>query len=130
MILIQFSAVQRCADKRAFAGGVGQDAGFVSGIGGGGASDWACGGRDICTELYVAAHQVVHALIIHDEHHEVGALAADLRTPADSADFERSGSAPLVGGILAGGDALAVLAANDKSSFHQLGNYGYALGSL
>jgi hypothetical protein len=67
----------------------------------------------------VSAHQAVHTFIVHDEHHEIGALAADLRSPADTGNFEWSRSAPATGTRLAGRDALAVLAADDEGSLDQ-----------
>src|ERR1051326_6386245 len=61
---------------------------------------------------------------------EVGALSADLRSPADAGNGERSGRAPGVGAGLACCDAVAMFAADDERAFNQLGNYCDALGAF
>ena len=130
VVLLEFGTVQRGSDEGAFGGGVGEDSGFVSGVGGGGAANGTGGGGNVGAELDVSFKQVGHALIIHDEHDEVGALTADLRSPAHAGNGERCGSAPHVVGVLAGGDAGSVLAADDEGSFDELGDHGDALGAF
>ena len=81
---MQLSTIERRSDKRALAARVGQYSCFPASFGGRVSAYWACGSRDISTHFDVAPDEIIHSLLIHDEHHQAGALSADLRTPADA----------------------------------------------
>src|SRR5581483_12321503 len=81
LVLLELRAVQRRADEGAFAARVSQDASLVSRVSRSRASNGTGRSRDVGAKFYVTFHQPLHAFIVHDEHHQVRALAADLWAP-------------------------------------------------
>ena len=47
--------------------------------------------HSIGAELEVAGEQVLHTILVHDEHHQINRLAADLQTEAATANHEECG---------------------------------------
>ena len=84
-------------------------------------------GAGIAAEFELAGEQVIHAVLVHDKHDDIGGLASDLEAETAAANGEESGSAPALLGA-ATGDAFAVATANYESSVEQRGNHGHAFG--
>src|SRR5581483_4669453 len=127
LILMQLSSVQGSADKCVLTGRVRQNSRFVPGIGRSRPANRACSCRNVSPDLYVALQQIVHALVIHNEHHQVCALSTNLRTPANSRYRKWRRCAPASAARAASCYARSMLATYHERSFHQLWNYSYAL---
>ena len=86
-------------------------------------------GGDSCVspEFELAAHQVLHAFVVHDQHDEVNRLSADLQAKATALNREERRIAPSLGSA-ATGDAASVLSAKYESGFQHRGHDGHALG--
>src|ERR1700722_13455745 len=74
----------------------------------------------------LARQQVLHAILIHDQHDQVDGLPANLESEAAPADGEERGRAPALRSA-ATGDAAAVFCAYDKSALQHRRHYGDAL---
>src|ERR1700736_3923509 len=72
---------------------------------------------------------MLHAAIIHHDHHQVHRFDSDLQAPASAADRDEGRSAPPGGGA-ASRDSTAMLAAKDKSSFDEMRNNDDALSVI
>src|SRR5260370_35469002 len=96
-------------------------------MGGGVASNGAGGGAGIGSEFELAGKQVIHAALIHDQHHEVGRLAADLQAETAGANGKESGRAPAFFGA-ATGNPFAITAAKDEASVEKRRNHAHELG--
>src|ERR1700694_679987 len=72
---------------------------------------------------------MLQAGVVHDQHDQIHALHANLKTPASAAYRDESGSAPAGLGA-ATADAATVLAANNESAFDQIRNHKDALGVI
>src|SRR5205823_10816024 len=81
-------------------------------------SDRSSSRRSLATDLELIGHEMVHALFVHDQHHQVHAFHADLQAPASAGDGEECGRAPASSGA-AGGHAASMLAAEYKASLYQ-----------
>src|SRR5271167_2853930 len=82
----------------------------------------AGGYGSISAQLELARKELIHAVLVHDQHDQVNGLSTDLEAPTSTDDFERRGSAPAVSRA-ARGRAFAVLGANDKATLlHRRGN--------
>ena len=46
------------------------------------------------TQFELAGEQVLHAILVHDQHDQINSLAADLQSEASAFDGEERGSAP------------------------------------
>ena len=89
------------------------------------AADRAGSGGSIRAQLKVARQQRLHTALIHDHHYQIYGLAADLQSETATAHFKECRRAPSVR-TAAGGHAASVLAAEDKTTFEQRWNDGYA----
>src|SRR5205823_2402121 len=124
---MQLSTIERRSDKRALAARVGQYSCFPASFSGRVSAYRACGSRDVSTNFDVAADEIIHSLLIHDEHHQAGALSADLRTPANSGNRERRRRTPIVRSCAASRYSGSVLATYHESCLYELRNNGDAL---
>src|SRR5438552_6973043 len=129
-ILVQFRPIQRSANECALAAGIGEDPSFPAPFGRSLPAHWACRSGYISTHFDVTCHQVVHTLIVHDEHQQVAAFTANLRTPADAGNREWRRRAPAIGAGSAGGYSRSMFTADNECSFHQLRNDGDAFCPL
>ena len=82
---------------------------------------------EVAAERDVALQKPAHALVIHEQQHQVDALSADLKTDAPLAQHEERRSTPSAF-VPAAGEALAVLAAEDERGFLHTGNDRDTLG--
>src|SRR5262249_2489095 len=71
--------------------------------------------------------QLQQSILVHDHHHQVHFLSADLEADASTFDVVEGRSAPSSGDA-AGGDALAVSTADAKAAFFQCRDNGDAVG--
>ena len=90
------SAAQGESGKSALGARVGQNLGFQFpiGIGRSMASDRSCRRRCIRSELELARQQLLHALVILDNHDQIYAFDADLQSPAAAGDSKERWCAP------------------------------------
>src|ERR1700722_11307420 len=58
--------------------------------------------RGVGAEFKFAGEQVLHAVVVHDEHDQINRLAADLKPDTASGDGEKCRSAPSLGSAAAG----------------------------
>src|SRR5690348_8132896 len=79
------------------------------------------------SQFELAAQQVLHSILVHDQHHQIDCLGADLQTEAAAFDGEEGGSAPALGSAAAG-DTPSIAGAHDKSPLEHGGNHGHAFG--
>ena len=91
------------------------------------ASDGAGGGAGIGAEFELAGEQVIHAILVHDQHDEIGGLGADLQAETATADSEEGGCAPAFFSA-ATGNAFAITAADDEACVEQGRNHGHTFG--
>src|SRR5581483_7075884 len=117
-------------NKRALAAGIGEDACLPGGIGRCRPSDWTGCRRHVCTQLEVTGQQVRHALVVHDEHQQIGALTADLRSPAYAAELKWGRCTPRSAVHPAGGNPVPVFSADTERALDQFGYDGDALGAF
>src|SRR6185437_13520603 len=115
--------------KHAFAARIGQNGRVHLPIHAGGSMSphRACRSGSRSPHLEPALQQLVHALLVHDHHHQVNAFHSDLRSPASSTDGEELGRAP-PRGRAADGEAFAVLGAKHETAFQHVRHYRHALG--
>jgi alkanesulfonate monooxygenase SsuD/methylene tetrahydromethanopterin reductase-like flavin-dependent oxidoreductase (luciferase family) len=83
--------------------------------------------RSFPADLELAREQLLHASVIHDQHDQVDAFYANLKTRASAADRDESWSAPPFC-CTTGRYTAAMLAAEDEPALHQMWNHGNALG--
>src|SRR5580658_2118853 len=120
LVLLDDRASQFESGEEATGARVGQNLGphLPIGIGGGVASDGTGGCAGISAEFELAGEQVIHAVLVHDQHDDVGRLAADLQAETTAADNEESRRAPAFWSA-ATGNAFAIAAAEHESSIEQ-----------
>ena len=87
------------------------------------------GSRSVRADLEFAGDQPLHAFFILDDHDQVNAFEADLKACATTADGKECRRAPTALSP-AGGHALAVAAAQNKSAFKHVGHDGNAFSVL
>src|SRR5581483_6250090 len=87
------------------------------GVSGGLASYWPGGGTSGCPELELGAKQLIHTVLIHDQHHQVHALSANLCSPASSSHREERRCAPAAIRQSARRDPAAMLSTEDEAAF-------------
>src|SRR5205814_2886980 len=73
----------------------------------------ASGYAGIGAEFELAAKQVLHASLIHDQHDQINCLSADLQAKATAFNGEESWVAPSFGGTATGHSA-AIASAEDE----------------
>src|SRR5438046_1570339 len=74
--------------------------------------------RSVGTQLELAGQQMLHSLVIGDDHHQVHSLTAKLKSPASARDGNRRRSAPFTVFSSASGYTLSVIAAKADGDFH------------
>src|SRR5581483_2052689 len=90
----------------------------------------ACRCRGFAAHLELVGEQVAHAVVVHDHHHQIYAFDTDLQSPASTADGKERRCAPGAIRQAAGGDAPAMLSAEDECAFDEPRYHSDALGSL
>src|SRR5262252_5237381 len=86
------------------------------------ASDRTRSRAGIPPQFELAGEQVLHAVVIHDEHDQVDRFAADLQAETASLDREESGCAPALWRP-ATRDTLAVASTEYETAFEQARDY-------
>src|SRR6185369_17953129 len=101
--------IERDAGKHTTSAGVGKDFGAHLPVGRPFrmTSDRTSRYRTIGTELELARQQMLHAVVVHDDHHKVNGFPADLQAEATALHGEECRSAPTLFGVAAG-NALAI----------------------
>src|SRR5581483_3177294 len=131
VIAVNGCAVQRESGKYALGPRVGQDLGVhlpVS-IRGSVTSHRSGCSRGITAHLELAREQVLHALVVLEDHHQVNAFHADLQTPASTFYIKEGWSAPPMLGA-ASGDTAATFGSEDESALHQVRHNGNAFSVI
>src|ERR1700757_3734490 len=83
--------------------------------------------RSFASQLELAGEQLLQTFIVHDQHDQVDAFEAYLKSSTAAADGDECGCAPAFSGA-AGGHATAVLATKDESAFDHVRYHHDALG--
>ena len=73
------------------------------------------------SQLEFAVQQVLHAVLVHDEHYQVDGLSPNLQTEASTFNAEKCGSAPAFWSTAAG-NAASKAGADDESSLEHGGD--------
>ena len=81
----------------------------------------------IGAQLELAAEQVLHSFLVHDQHDQINRLAADLQSEASALHGKKCGITPAFDGT-ATGDATAILGAEHETSLEHRWHHGHALG--
>ncbi len=89
-------------------------------------SNRAGGGTRIAADLELRIQQLVHAVVIHDQHDQVGCLTTDLRAPVAAGCDEERRRAPAVAGATSR-YAASVFGTKNESALEHRWNYGNAL---
>jgi len=123
-------SVESGSDEDSLGAGVGEDAGvhLPVGVGAGVAADGSGGDSGVSADLPVGGQELFGALVVHEEHDEINALDSNLCSKAAAGDDEEGRRAPALVRDAAGGDASAMLAADDKASLDERWDDGDALG--
>src|SRR5690606_16518374 len=82
--------------------------------------------RRIATQLELAAEQALHALLVHEEHHQIRGAYPDLEAEAPAAEVEVGRSAPTLRGA-ATRHAPPAPAADHEGSLDDRWKHGHAL---
>ena len=93
------------------------------------AADGPGGGRRFDPERDLVAQQLLHALAVHHQQHQVNRLRADLQPPAALFDPHEDGRAPFAV-VTATHQALAILAADDQRRLLEAGHHDDARSLL
>ena len=122
-------AIEFEAGKYAAGSGVAEHLGahLPVSIGGGMTANRTSSNGRVGAQLEFAVQQVLHTLVVHDEHDQVNCLASDLQPEAAALNGKERRVAPSFGGA-ATGDAAAILRAEHKSCLQHRGNHRDALG--
>lgn len=94
MVLLDDSSVQGYAREHSTRTRVRQHLGselpisFAFGL----APDWTGSHGGVCTKLELTRQQILHTLVIHDQHDEVNIFAADLEAPTSAYYLEGAGA--------------------------------------
>src|SRR6185437_830240 len=130
VIVVQDRAVEGDAGEEALGAGVGEELGveLPVGPGLGVATDRTSRGCRVSADLELVPEHVLQALLVHGDENEVGGLTADLPAEAAARELDEDRSAPAARGA-AGGDALAILRAEDEGAFLVAGNDNDAAGA-
>src|SRR6266852_1459725 len=79
---------------------------------------WSGCGRRVGTQLELAGQQMLHSLVIGDDHHQVHGLAAKLKSPASARDGNRGRSTPFTVFVSASRYTLSMTPAKADGDFH------------
>src|SRR6202022_666790 len=100
---------------------------FPVGIGGGMAAHRPGGHTGIGSQFELAAEQVLHAIVVHDEHDQIHRLGADLQTETAALDAKECRGTPTLRSA-ATGHAASVTGAHNEPALEQGRHYRYTLG--
>src|SRR5437899_12919445 len=78
-------------------------------------ADWPGGYAGVRTQFELAGEQVLHAILVHDQHDQINSLAADLQSEASAFHSKECRSAPAFRGA-ATGHAAPITRADNKST--------------
>src|SRR5438552_841903 len=90
------------------------------------AADRARGHTGVGTEFELAGEQILHAIVVHDQHDEIYRLPTNLQPKAATFDREECRGTPTLGRTATGHTA-AVTGAQNESTLQHGGHYGNAL---
>src|SRR3954468_21991723 len=85
------------------------------------------GDAAVGAELELAAQQVFHAIVVHDQHDQVHCLGANLQTEAATFDGKECRGAP-TGGSAATGYTASVTGSDDESALDHGRHHSHVLG--
>src|SRR5216684_3446094 len=128
-VLLDDRAFQCQAGKSSFGTRIGEHLGIKFPVRPSGrvSSHRSGGGRSFSAHLELAGKELLHSLVIHDQHDQVNAFNADLKSPATATHGNKCGGAPAIRRAT-GGYSAAVLAAEYESDLYQMGDNGNAFG--